>query len=84
MKSYRNPLRKWLETQPRHVNQSSIAKTLGIDRSYVSDLFGENCTVLPSLPLAFRIEALTGSKVTVRMLHDFAMQNRLAKEPRVA
>jgi len=84
MKSPKNPLRKWLLTQPREVNQSSIARTLGIDRSYASDLFAERCRVFPSLRLAFRIEAMTGGRVTARMLHDFIAKNRLTEEAEAA
>ena len=37
MKSIRNPFRRWLETQPRDVTQTSIAKQLGVDESQMDD-----------------------------------------------
>jgi transcriptional regulator with XRE-family HTH domain len=80
MKSIRNPFRRWLETQPRDVTQTSIAKQLGVDRSYVSDLMSESSVIFPSLQLAFRIEQLTKAKVTAKALHDFAASNRTEAE----
>jgi len=76
VRSHRNPFRRWLETQPRAVTQISIAKQVGVDRSYISDLMSENSLIFPSLQLAFRIELLTKGRVTARMLHDFAAHNR--------
>jgi transcriptional regulator with XRE-family HTH domain len=79
---YKNPFRRWLETQPRHITQTSIAKQLGVDRSYISDLMSEGSVIFPSLQLAFRIEKLTGEtgrKVTAKDLHDFAVENRAAE-----
>jgi len=76
----KNPFRRWLETQPREVTQTSVAKEIGVDRSYVSDLMSEASTIYPSLQLAFRIEQVTKGKVTARMLHDFAASNRAERE----
>ena len=80
MKTHKNPFRKWLETQPRDITQTSIAKLVGVDRSYISDLMSEMSVIYPSLQLAFRIEQLTKGKVTARMLHDFAAHNRSEEE----
>ena len=80
MRSHRNPFRKWLETQPRDVTQTSIAKQVGVDRSYISDLMSEGSMIFPSLQLAFRIELLTKGRVTARMLHDFAAHNRAEQD----
>ena len=74
--AYRNPFRRWLETQPRDVTQTSIAKLIGVDRSYVSDLMSEQCVIFPSLQLAFRIQQMTKGKVTAKDLHDFASSNK--------
>jgi len=76
MRTHKNPFRKWLETQPRDITQTSIAKLVGVDRSYISDLMSEGSVIFPSLQLAFRIEQLTKGKVTARQLHDFAAHNR--------
>jgi len=76
MKNIRNPFRKWLETQPRDITQTSLAKQLGVDRSYVSDLMSETSSIFPSLQLAFKIEQLTKGKVTAKQLHDFAVTNK--------
>ena len=73
MKTHKNPFRKWLETQPRDITQTSIAKLVGVDRSYISDLMSETSVIYPSLQLAFRIEQ-------ARMLHDFAAHNRSEEE----
>ena len=80
MKTHKNPFRRWLETQPRDITQTSIAKQVGVDRSYISDLMSETSVIFPSLQLAFRIELLTKGKVSTRMLHDFAAHNRTEQE----
>ena len=79
MTAYRNPFRRWLETQPRAVTQTSIAAELGVDRSYISDLMSDASVIFPSLQLAYKIEKLTNGKVTMKALHDFAVENRTAK-----
>ena len=76
MRTHKNPFRRWLETQPRDVTQTSIAKLVGVDRSYISDLMSEGSVIYPSLQLAFRIEQLTKGKVSAKQLHDFAAHNR--------
>jgi transcriptional regulator with XRE-family HTH domain len=84
MKAPKNPFRRWLETQPRDVTQTSIAKLVCVDRSYISDLMSETSAIYPSLQLAFRIEQVTKGKVTARMLHDFAASNRAAESDKAA
>lgn len=80
MPTYRNPFRRWLETQPRAVTQTSIAQAIGVDRSYISDLMSDNSIIFPSLQLAYKIEVLTKGKVTMKMLHDYAAENRRMRE----
>jgi len=80
MPAYRNPFRKWLETQPRAVTQTSLASQLNVDRSYISDLMSDASIIFPSLQLAYRIEVLTKGKVTMKAMHDFAQENRAARE----
>lgn len=80
MPTYRNPFRQWLETQPRDITQTSIAKLIEVDRSYVSDLMSEASVIFPSLQLAFRIEKLTNGRVTAKRLHDFAADNKKQRE----
>ena len=84
MSTYRNPFRRWLETQPRSVTQTSIAKDLEVDRSYISDLMNDESTIFPSLQLAFRIEQLTKARVTARAMHDFALSNRARRDREAA
>ena len=84
MSTYRNPFRRWLETQPRLVTQTSLSKDLSVDRSYISDLMNDESVILPSLQLAFRIEVLTKGRVTARAMHDFALANRARREREAA
>lgn len=77
---YKNPFRRWLETQPRTVTQTSIARQVGCDRSYVSDLMSEQSIIFPSLDLAIKIKDATGGKVLPEAMHAFAVANRRAKE----
>lgn len=72
----RNPLRAWLEKQPREVTMASIARYLNVDPSYVSDMMREASTVLPSLTIAVAIERRTKGKVKPHQIYDFAVSNR--------
>ena len=47
-------------------SRSAWADKIGISRSYLSDILNGN--KVPSLPVAVRIERLTGGKVTAAML----------------
>lgn len=76
----KNPFRAWLMTQHYPVNMASVARDLGLDPSYVSDLMSETSTMMPSLPVALRIEKRTKNKVTPRKLHDFVMRNRIRQD----
>lgn len=71
-----NPFRAWLMAQPRQVTMASLAKDINVDPSYVSDLMSENCTLMPSLIVAAKIERRTNGKVKAVALHDFALANR--------
>jgi transcriptional regulator with XRE-family HTH domain len=59
-----NPLRQWIETQPIDITQASIARRLGLSRSYVSELFSDDEPKTPSLKLSVAIEELTDGAVT--------------------
>lgn len=76
MSSISNPFRAWLMTQPRTVTMASLARDLGVDPSYVSDLMSEKNKLMPSLPVAIAIEVRTDGKVKAKAIHDFAMRNR--------
>lgn len=79
-----NPFRRWFNNQPlAEVTQYTLAKDLGVDQSYVSDLMSERNTTLPSLSVAVRIEDATGGRVKPRDIYHFAMENRAAKEAAV-
>lgn len=71
-----NPFRAWLMTQPRQVTMASLARDIGVDPSYVSDLMAENCTLMPSLPVSAKIERRTHGKVKAVAMYDFVMGNR--------
>jgi DNA-binding transcriptional regulator YdaS (Cro superfamily) len=76
----KNPFRAWLMTQHYPVNMASVAGDLNLDPSYVSDLMNEACTMMPSLPVALRIERRTKGKVTPRKMHDFVQRNRIRQD----
>ena len=75
----KNPFYAWLMEQPRAVSKASLARDLGLDRSYITGLMAEDNVMMPSLPVALKIERRTKGKVTARKLHDFAMSNRGAE-----
>ena len=72
----RNPLRRWLHSQPLSVTQTTIARDLGIARSTLSEYMRENNAKTPSLKLAVRIERLTQGAVTAYDFADHAASNR--------
>jgi hypothetical protein len=72
-----NPFRAWLMEQPRAVTMASLARDLGLDPSYISDLMSETNTMMPSLIVAMKIEKRTKGEVTAKKLHDFTMANRI-------
>lgn len=76
MQKPNNPFRAWLELQPRDVTMASLARDLGVDPSYISDLMSEKNKLMPSLPVAIGIENRTEGKVKAKAIHDFAMRNR--------
>ena len=59
----RNPLRRWLLTQPPTLTAAHVARQLGITPAALSNLMREDMAKRPSLALALRIERLTLGQV---------------------
>ena len=71
-----NKFREWVQDQPRAVTHRIIAKEIGVDPSYVSDLTNPNNKIMPSLQVAVKISRLTKGRVTPEDMHDLVMANR--------
>jgi hypothetical protein len=70
-----NPFRVWLEKQPPEITTVTVARELGVTRSYVSALMGEGYARMPSPNIVAKIEAVTAGAVTAKRLSNYAARN---------
>ena len=75
----KNPIRLWLDGQPRVINVTTLSRDLAIDRSYLSHLMQEDNAVMPGVPFLLRLAERTKdgpNPVTIEAFASFVGANK--------